>query len=173
MPLNKIHAMSKSAYPNAIELIDTLFDFVLTNAANDYWRIDIGQVSEDLSQIIYKATSFELLDYTISLDSYGFRHLLNQHGISFNEVQRGQVSVEKKDLRLIFQILETPDIITDSGKSRLGHNCILVEKEIRDKYYFTVWEIRTIQSLQKLRKKKHRLVLHTLYIRKKTEKPPR
>ena len=40
MPLNKIHAMSKSAYPNAIELIDTLFDFVLTNAANDYWRID-------------------------------------------------------------------------------------------------------------------------------------
>ena len=88
MPLNKIHAMSKSAFPNAIELIDTLFDFVLTNAANDYWRIDIGQVSEDLSHIIYKATSFELLDYTISLDSYGFRHLLNQHGISFNEVQR-------------------------------------------------------------------------------------
>ena len=80
---------------------------------------------------------------------------------------------EKKDLRLIFQILETPDLITDSGKSRLGHNCILVEKEIKGKYYFSVWEIRTIQSLQKLRKKKHRLVLHTLYIRKKTEKPPR
>ncbi len=165
--------MLKSAFSNATELIDALFDFVVTNAANDYWRIDIGEVSEDLAQIIYEATGFELLGYTISMDSYGLRHLLNQHGIADNEAQRGQINVQKKDLLHIFQILETPDSITDSGKSRIGHPCILVEKVIRDKYYFAVWEIRTVQSLQKLKKKKHRLILHTFYIRKLTEKPPR
>lgn len=35
--------MFKSAFPNDTELIDALFDFVVTNAANDYWRIDIGE----------------------------------------------------------------------------------------------------------------------------------
>ena len=160
--------MSKSAFPNAIELIDALFDFVITNAANEHWRIDIGQVSETLSETIYQSTGFDILGYTISMDSYGFRHLLNQHGISDNEVTRGQMSVQKKDLRFIFAILETSDKITHTGKSRLGHNCILVEKIVSDKHYFAVWEIRTVQSLQKLQKKKHRLILHTFYIRKKT-----
>jgi hypothetical protein len=163
--------MSKSAFPDAIELIDALFDFVVTNAANDYWRIDIGEVSTDLAQPIYNATRFDILGYTISMDSHGFRHLLNQHGVANSEAQRGQINVQKKDLRRIFPILETPDLITDTGKSRIGHNCILVEKTINDKHYFSVWEIRTVQSLQKLRKKKHRLILHTFYIRKKTEKP--
>ena len=107
------------------------------------------------------------------MDSYGLRHLLNQHGIADNEAQRGQINVQKKDLLHIFQILETPDEMTDAGKSRVGHPCILVEKAIRDKLYFAVWEIRTVQSLQKLKKKKHRLILHTFYIRKLTEKPPR
>jgi phage-Barnase-EndoU-ColicinE5/D-RelE like nuclease3 len=163
--------MSKNAFPDAIELIDALFDFVVTNAANDYWRIDIGEVSSDLAQTIYNATRFDILGYTISMDSHGFRHLLNQHGVADSEAQRGQTNVQKKDLRRIFPILETPDLITDTGKSRIGHNCILVEKTINDKHYFSVWEIRTVQSLQKLRKKKHRLILHTFYIRKKTEKP--
>ncbi len=165
--------MSKSAFPNSIELIDALFDFVVTNAANDYWRIDIGEVSKDMSQTIYNETNLELLGYTISMDSYGFRHLLNRHGVADNEMLRGQTSVQKKDLRFIFQILETPDLIMNSGKSRLGHPCILIEKIISDKNYFTVWEVRTIQSVQKLRKKKHRLILQTFYIRKQTKKPPR
>ncbi len=171
LPRNRNQAMPKSAFPNAIELIDALFDFVVTNAANDYWRIDIGEVSSDLAQTIYNATGFDILGYTISMDSHGFRHLLNQHGLVDNEAQRGQTHVQKKDLGYIFAILETPDSITDAGKSRIGHNCILVEKQIRHKYYFSVWEIRTVQSLQKLRKKKHRLILHTFYIRHNTEKP--
>ena len=90
--------MLKSAFSNATQLIDALFDFVVTNSANDYWRIDIGEVSEDLAQIMYEATGFELLGYTISIDSYGLRHLLNQHGIADNEAQRGQINVQKKDL---------------------------------------------------------------------------
>jgi phage-Barnase-EndoU-ColicinE5/D-RelE like nuclease3 len=165
--------MSKNAFPNAIELIDALFDFVVTTSANDFWRIDIGQVSEDLAHSIHKISGLNLLDYTISIDSSGVRHILNQHGIAENEVTRGQLSVQKKDLQFIFHILETPDLMTHTGKSRLGNPCILVEKAIKDKYYFTLWEIRTVQSLQKLRKKKHRLILHTFYIRKITEKPPR
>ncbi len=171
LPRNRNQAMPKSAFPNAIELIDALFDFVVTNAANDYWRIDIGRVSQSLAQVIYEATGFEILDYTISMDSHGFRHLLNQHGSEDNEGLRGQMNVQKKDLGYIFAILETADRITNTGKSRIGHPCILVEKQIRHKYYFSVWEIRTVQSLQKLRKKKHRLILHTFYIRHNTEKP--
>ena len=165
--------MSKNAFPNAIELIDALFDFVLTTAAGDFWRIDIGEVSDDLSQTYSKEIGFELLGYTISMDSHGFRHLLNQHGTADKETPRGQLNVQKKDLRFIFSILETPDHITYIGKSRLGHPCILVEKAFTDRYYFAVFEIRTVQSLQKLRIKKHRLILHTFYIRKKTEKPSR
>ena len=165
--------MPKNAFSNAIELIDALFDFVVTSSANDFWRIDIGEVSEDLAQNIYKTTGFELLGYTISMDSYWFRHILNQHGISESEVTRGQINIQKKDLRFIVSILETPDILTDVGKSRLGHPCILLEKIIHDKHYFALWEIRTVQSVQKLRIKKHRFILHTYYIRKKTEKPSR
>ena len=165
--------MSKNAFPNAIELIDALFDFVVTNAANEYWRIDIGEVSEGLSQSIFDATNIELLGYTISMDSYGFRHLLNQHGIANNEILRGQVSVQKKDLRFAFPILDAPDFIIYGGQSRLGHDCIVFEKIINDKYYVIVWEVRTIKSIQKLRKKKHRLMLQTFYIRRQKEKPLR
>ena len=88
--------MSKNAFPDAIELIDALFDYAVTTSANDFWRIDIGQVSEDLAQSIHQITGLNILDYTISIDSSGVRHILNKHGIAENEVTRGQLSVQKR-----------------------------------------------------------------------------
>ena len=41
---------NKSCFPNAIELIDVLFDFVVTGAAKDYLRLDIGQITGDLAE---------------------------------------------------------------------------------------------------------------------------
>lgn len=157
--------MSKTCFPNAIELIDTLFDFVLTGAAKDYLRMDIGQISTHLAKDMNYFTQLNLENYLISIDSHGIRHLLNKHGISENEVLRGQVVVQKRTLWLLPQIIDRADKIQIAGKSAIGNDLILLEKTILDYRYYTIWEVRTVTSIKKQAKKHSRIMLHTFYIR--------
>ena len=36
-----------SIFPGATENIDALYDFTLTSAANEHWRIEIGLINSD------------------------------------------------------------------------------------------------------------------------------
>lgn len=157
---------NKSCFPNAIELTDALFDFVVTGAAKDYLRLDIGKVSQSLAKTINNATQFNLENYIISIDSHGIRHIINKHGTSENEALRGQTLVQKRALWRIPQILESADNIEIVGKSAIGNALILFEKTIANQRYFTIWDIRIVKSLKKQAKKQSRIMLHTFYIRR-------
>ena len=156
---------NKNCFPNAIELIDALFDFVVTGAAKDYLRLDIGQVTTNLANKIKDETPFNLENYAISIDSHGIRHILIKHGTTQNESLRGQIPVQKRSLWRLPHIVESADNIEIVGRSAVGNSLILFEKNIGEYRYFTIWEIRTVTSLKKLAKKQNRIMLHTFYIR--------
>ena len=79
------------------------------------------------------------------------------------EQSRGQKVIQKKNFRLLIKMINAPDNISDAGKSSIGNACILIEKEINEMHYFSIWEIITITSKKK--KKKSKIVLQTLYAR--------
>jgi hypothetical protein len=155
---------TKSCFPNAVEIIDTLFDYVITGAASDYLRLDIGQIDTDLAENIRNNTNLELDNYFISLDSNGIRHILSKHGTVDGERLRGQIQVQKRSLWRIPQIIKAAEAIEVVGKSSLNNTLIQFEKQIGVNRYFTIWEIRTVTSLKKT-KKHSRIMLHTLFIR--------
>ncbi len=156
---------NKSYFPNAIELIDMIFDFVVTGAAKDYLRLDLGQINSELAEKIAETTPLNLEHYRISIDSHGIRHILNKHGLSQKERLRGQKHIQKRDLWRLPQIIDFSDKIEVIGKSAIGNDLILFEKTIGNDCYFTIWEIRTVTSLKKQAKKQNRIMLHTFYIR--------
>ena len=156
---------NKTCFPNAIELIDMIFDFVVTGAAKDYLRLDLGQITSELAEIIAETTPFNLEHYRISIDSHGIRHILNKHGTAQKENLRGQKHIQKRDLWKLPQIIDFSDKIEVIGKSAIGNDLLVFEKTIDNNRYVTIWEIRTVTSLKKQAKKQSRIVLHTFYIR--------
>jgi hypothetical protein len=155
--------MKKTIYQNAIEQIDVLFDHVITNAASDFLRVDIGIVNNDLAQEIFSQTNFSIENYEISIDSHGLRHIMNQHG-SEKEVLRGQVSIARKQVRLLIRVFENINRIFENPKSFLGKESIVVETIIEGLTYVSVWEIRKVTSIKK--GKKCRIILLTFYVKK-------
>ncbi len=157
--------MIKSCYPNAIELIDVVFDFVITEAAKTYLRMDIGQISMDLANKVEAQTNIQLSNFRISIDTHGIRHILFKHGNTESEALRGQLSVHKRNLWLIPNIIDFADTIQNAGKSSLGNDVILIEKTIKDYRYCTIWEVRAVKSIKKQTIKNSRIMLRTFYIR--------
>ena len=89
--------MNKSTYKDAIEIIDALFDTVLTISANDYWRVDIGEINEDLATKILNFTNFDVEGYMISLDTHGIRHIIKHHGTDKNRtIKRTKSNTKEK-----------------------------------------------------------------------------
>jgi hypothetical protein len=150
-------------FSNAIENIDAIYDFTLRNAANEHWRIDIGLINGVLANNIFENTNLELENYLISVDTHGIRHILRQHGTIETEKNRGQKVIQKKELRLLIKTIQQGDSISDAGKSALGNDCILLQKEIKGILYFSIWEVRKVTSVKKQSKKKSRIMLQTLY----------
>ena len=125
----------------------------------------MGVITSELADIICVSTNFKLENYTFSIDSHGIRHVLNQHGTIETKLTRGQLPIEKEDWLELPNIIQNADFIDDSQKSKLGNDCILFEKLIGEKRYFSIWEIRTVTSTRK--RKQSRLMLQTFYIRRK------
>ncbi len=131
-------------FSNAIEQIDAIFDFTLINAANEYWRVDIGNIESDFAETIEEKTTFSLENYFISIDTHCIRHILRQHGNIKTEQNRGQIAIAKRELRFLIKILQTPDLIADAGKSVIGNDCVLLQKKIKEVVFTSIWEIRTV-----------------------------
>lgn len=158
-------------FQNTIEQIDAIFDFTLINAANEHWRIDIGLIDENVSKIILENINIELENFLISLDTHGIRHILRQHGTIETEKNRGQKVIQKKELRLLIKIIQQPDVINNAGKSAIGNDCILLQKEIKGVVFTSIWEIRTVTSTKKQNRKKSRIMLQTFYGQVQSKKP--
>jgi phage-Barnase-EndoU-ColicinE5/D-RelE like nuclease3 len=130
--------MNKTIFPNATELIESLVKYVQSDFKNDYLRTDFGIIDNELAAIIYLSASFKLENYALSINAHGIRHVLNQHGTVYTELSRGQLAVEIEDWLQLPHIIEYADFIADSQKSKLGNDCILFEKQIGEKRYFSI-----------------------------------
>ncbi len=156
--------MNKTFFPNTDELIGNLVEFAQLDFINAYLRTDFGIIGKELAHEIYLYSHLKLEDYVFSIDSHGIRHVLNQPGTNETELTPGRLPVEKEDWLELPNIIQNADFIVDSQKSKLGNDCILFEKQIGEKRYFSVWEIRTITSPRK--RKQSRLMLQTFYVRR-------
>lgn len=155
---------------NIAEVIQQFVEEIIDNPNLDYEILDIGVVNEEMALKIETTTNFNLLGYTFSIDIYSIKHILKEHGDHEAEEKMGQIGVIIEDFMKINWLINEADMIKSVGKSRIGNQGILFEKQDIGKVYFCILEKRTVTSLKKLRKKKNRLVLQTLYIRKKPPK---
>ena len=149
---------------NFIEAIEALFELATHNPLQQLLMVDIGLVDEILAQKIKENTGFEVRDYTISMDNYGVKHILNRHTDKNVEDSRNQIVVQKTDFQLLREVIYEADEIIDAGKtSRNQNGAILFQKQI-DNLYVVILEIRVVSGKKKVLYKKNRLVLQSLRI---------
>jgi hypothetical protein len=123
----------------------------------------IGRVSE---AVAIAANMPEIAGYVLTVDAHGIQHSLKQHGDPHKESLRGQTALNWADFALLPAIFTEPDLVTPSGKSRLGLPVVTFTKHIGNYTYTCAAEVRTVVSAKKLKYKANRLVLMTLYKRK-------
>ena len=97
--------------------------------------VDYAKVSDNNAKAIMDATGLDVSGYTRTLTGSSVRHIIKQHGKDGVRIQdhRNQLPVGLKDLELLPQILENPDVI-ESGVSDRGLDLIISKKQIGDKY---------------------------------------
>ncbi len=140
--------------------IENLFDFAFSGT-NEFRSIDIGVVDNPLAEKIQKATGFELIDFLISLDSYGIIHAVNKHS-DYTEKNLQQVGITKIDFTKIIEVITDADKIESIGVSwATGKPLLRFQKQFQHTH-FVVLEIRIVKK----KGKKNRLVVSTIYIKK-------
>ena len=143
------------------EQIEALFELTINNIENEYRRLDVGVVSQELGLFIKSMTNIDVTDYVITFDTYSITHTMERHGNPIKEAKIGQIAIQKHHFTEILDVIMHPDSVR--YEVRNNRASLIFEKE-RDDKYFIVKEIRQIQKSRK----KNRLVLQTFYIRKKT-----
>ncbi len=146
---------------NLEKLISDLFDFAFNNPENIKKIVDIGIVDSHLALRIKENTGFETENYIISVDNYGIRHAVEHHGNVELEKLRGLIAVCKKDFDFLHEIIFEAENIKYGGKSNLGKDVILFEKNLLN-LYTAVLEVRLVTK----KGKQNRLILETFYIKK-------
>ena len=143
------------------EQIEALYDLAVNNLANEYKRIDIGVINQELGVLISRLTNVDVTDYVLTIDSYSIIHTLERHGNPIKEAKRGQIGIQKHHFIEILEVILAPDIVRYDVKNNRAS--LIFEKDKGDRY-FVVKEIRQVVKSRK----KNRLVLQSFYIRKKT-----
>lgn len=97
--------------------------------------VDYSTVSDQNARAIMDATGLDVSGYTRSLNGSSVAHILKQHGeggVRLND-HKNQLPIGVKDLEMLPQILEAPDIIEHSVSER-GVDVIISKKQVGDKY---------------------------------------
>jgi hypothetical protein len=143
------------------EQIDELYDFALNNIENEYRRLDLFVVNQELGTRIKHLTGIDITEFIVTLDTYSILHTLERHGNPVKEAKRGQLGVQKHHFKEILEVLLEPDSVTYNIRS--NRESLIFEKKKGDQY-FVIKEIRSVTK----KGKQNRLVLQTFYIQKKT-----
>jgi hypothetical protein len=89
-----------------------------------------------------KAIKYNFDEYSFQIDIYAIKHILKEHGNESKEDTRGQIAVKDEDILLVFDVLQFPDLILNSGKNKLGKETITFIKQV-DNRYVIIQEVRT------------------------------
>lgn len=148
--------------------IYALYDECLEIKTPFHRKIDLFIVPKATIESVMKATGIDLSEHWVCIDNYGIIHTLEHHGNPIAEAKRGQIAVEKEDFIRFLDIFLDPDEVKLIGATkRTGLSLIQFEKTI-DNQTIVVKEVRTVTSMKK--KKVSRLVFHTMYKIKKSNK---
>ncbi|MCC7246106.1 MAG: hypothetical protein IT269_10525 [Saprospiraceae bacterium] len=146
--------------------ISALYEFALNNPRNEYQVIDMFMIDTALSQKILEKTGIDVDGFWVSIDNYSIVHTLFRHGNPAKEALHGQVAVTKADFLAIPDIILSMDnIVLDvkkQGKSMIKETLIFTKET--DNCHYVLKEIRRVTKKGKI----NRLILQTMYIRRKT-----
>lgn len=146
---------------NIEEQIEELYELVLNNLENEYKRLDLAIVNQELGAFIKRLTDIDVTEFVFTIDSYSILHTLERHGSPIKEAKRGQIAIQKHHFKEILDVILEPDEVRFD--TRRNKESLIFEKDKGDRY-FVVKEIRRVVK----KRKKSRLVLQSFYIRKKT-----
>ncbi len=145
--------------------IEALYDFALDNPQNEYKIIDIFRIEADFALKIQAATGIEVNGFIVSIDNYSIIHTLLRHGNPAKEAKHGQIAITKSDFIRLVDLLNAPDTIRldiKTYKNGVVKETLIFSKEY-EHYYVVAKEIRRVSK----KGKTNRLILQTMYIRKK------
>jgi len=145
------------------DLINKLFDFAFNNVENKKKMLDLGIVDKVLAKKIEENTDLDLENYLISIDNFGIRHAIEKHGSPKTEEPRGQIAITKEDFSKLLEIIQQADKISLEGKTAIGKDVILFEKQL-EVLYAVAEEVRSVTSTKK--GKQNRLVFQSFWKRK-------
>jgi hypothetical protein len=123
---------------------------------NELVKYEIGMLPKRQAEWISETLKLSIQDFTIVIDNYAVKHVINKHGNSATETPRGQIAVMLHDFTQLPEILCQPDKCSYVGINRLKNHIFLYER-IDAVHYFCLLELRA---------KRKELAVQTLYKRK-------
>jgi len=131
-----------------------------TDTENKNKVLIIGEITNELSNILTQQSGIQLTNYRFSIDVYAIKHIIKNHGIPEIEIPKGQVAITDADFNLIPEILQNPDLVFYDGQNKLGKDVFQFQKIIGDKYVI-IKEVRTgkkqlaLNSMRIIKKNHH------------------
>ncbi len=150
-PINGSFVKTENLPKNTIvgdeKAIGALVDFTLEDKTNVKRAVRFQTVTPEEAASLKERTSLELEGYHHTIDNYGIKHVLEQHGDLISEGHRGQLPIERSDIQMIPEIVNNYDSVKLIPKGSKGDaspalDLIRYEKRIDGSVYY-VEEIRT------------------------------
>ncbi len=94
------------------------------------FKMYLGKVKQNIADTIKSRLGIDVNNYNISLSADSIRHTIKKHSNVDVENARGQVALTSEDFQNIPDIINNPDNIELSGKSKQGKPSIKFEKNI-------------------------------------------
>jgi hypothetical protein len=138
-----------------VKTLNELIELSLSGT-NELIKYEIGTLHKKQAKWIFETLKLSAQGFTIIVDNYAIKHIINHHGNSTVETSRGQIAVTLHDFMQLLVILYHPDRYSYVGINRLKNHIFLYEKANTAQYY----------CLVELRAKRKELAVQTLYKRK-------
>ena len=94
------------------------------------FKMYLGKVKQNIADTIKSRLGIDVNNYNISLSADSIRHTIKKHSNVETENARGQIALTAEDFQNIPDIINNPDNIELSGKSKQGKPSIRFEKNI-------------------------------------------
>lgn len=128
------------------EGLSTFFDKAI-KIKNKLLTFRVEKISKAESEVINKKFSLKHpLNITRVVDNYQLSHIMKEHGDSVIEAKRGNIAVTKSDILHYVDIIKSADMSYFDGKTRSGKPALVYGKQVTDKYFIIVEEVRTGKS---------------------------
>jgi phage-Barnase-EndoU-ColicinE5/D-RelE like nuclease3 len=148
--------------------IYALYEECLENAKPFHRKLDLFLVPNHIVEMVKEKIEIDLSEHWVCIDNLGIIHTLEQHGNPITEAKRGQIAIEKEDFVRFLDIFLNPDEIKLAGQTKRTNLPLIQFEKTIDNKTIVIKEVRTITSTKK--KKVSRLVFHTMYKIKKSNK---